>query len=147
MRLLAGIFFVFFCAAALAADARKTVYVQFIWATDQAQPTGKTYRAVGPKLGKKLSPVFRWKHYWEIEQKKIQLHPSKTTRVNLPKQRRIEIEFIKPDDMEIRLFRRSGLVTKTRQAVNGRMAILGGEEDSRNYFFVVVRSDEPGKGE
>jgi hypothetical protein len=147
MRLLAGILFLLWCALGHAADSGKTMYVQFIWATDQPRPAGKKYREVGAKLGKKLSPVFRWKHYWEIEQRQIRLHREKTTQVELPKQRRLEIDFAKSGEMEIRLFRRSGLVTKTRQGTNGKMAILGGEEDSKNYFFVVVRPDQPGGGE
>jgi hypothetical protein len=47
----------------------------------------------------------------------------------------------------VRLFRRTGLVTKNRQLANGHMIILGGEDSSRDSFFVVVRSDEPKTGE
>ena len=47
------------------------------------------------------------------------------------------------DDVGARLFRKSGLVSKTRYTANGCMAILGGEQASKDSFFVVVRSDEP----
>jgi len=129
------------------AAERPALYVQVIWGTDQNKPAGATYREVGPKLSAKLSPVFRWKHYWETERKKVQIDPSKVTKVTLGHQRSLEIERLKSGETEVRLFRRSGLVTKNRQSAKGRMVILGGEDSSRDSFFVVVRSDEPKNGE
>lgn len=147
MKLLPGILCgLLLSFAAVAADASRTFYVQFIWATDQPRPNGKQYREVGPKLTRKLSPL-RWKHYWEVEQKQISVRSQHTTRVNLPRQRKVEIELLKTGDVDVRLYRRTGLVTKTRQTINGKMAILGGEEDNKDSFFLVVRSDEPKHGE
>jgi hypothetical protein len=128
------------------AAERPTLYVQVIWGTDRDRPAGSNYREIGPKLSAKLSPVFRWKHYWETERKKVHVDPSKVTKVPLASQRSVEIERLKSGETEVRLFRRSGLVTKNRQA-SGRMVILGGEDSSRDSFFVVVRSDEPLNGE
>ena len=127
-----------------AADSTP-LYVQVIWGTDQDKPAGAAYHEVGPKLSAKLSPVFRWKHYWETERKKVLFDPSKVTKVALSNQRTVEIEKLKSGDVEVRLFRRSGLVTKCRQS-NGRMHILGGEDSSKDSFFVVVRHDEPANG-
>lgn len=129
------------------ADERQTVYVQVISGTDKDRPPGTTHQAIGPKLSKKLSPVFRWKHYWETERKKVQLDPAKVTKVGLSHQRSLEIERLKSGETEVRLFRRSGLVTKNRQPSKDRMIILGGEDPSRDSFFVVVRPDEPKNGE
>ena len=129
-------------AQATAADP-STLYVQVIWGTDQDRPAGSNYRQVGSKLGSRLSPVFRWKHYWETERRKVQVDATKVTKVLLARQRTLEIERLKSGDTEIRLTRRSGLVTKARQPTNGRMVILGGEDSSKDSFFVVVRPDEP----
>ena len=138
---------VFVCLACallpMRAADRTTLYVQVIWGTDQEKPAGAHYREIGPKLSAKLSPVFRWKHYWETERKKVQTDPVKVTKVPLANQRSLEIERLKSGETEVRLFRRTGLVTKNRQGPNGRMFILGGEDSSRDSFFVVVRSDEP----
>lgn len=120
----------------------STLYVQVIWGTDQDQPAGANFREIGPKLRGKLSPVFRWKHYWETERRKVQVEPTKVTKVLLANQRTLEIERLKSGDAEVRLTRRNGLVTKARQQSSARMTILGGE-DSKDSFFVVVRPDEP----
>lgn len=135
------------CAQAADITPRTTYYVQVIWGTDQAKPAGADYREIGPKLGARLSPVFRWKHYWETERRKVQLDMAKVTKLALAHQRSVEIERLKSGDIEVRLYRRSGLVTKTRQSGKDRMAILGGEDSRRDSFFVVVRPDEPLKAE
>ena len=126
-----------------AAAEPSALYVQVIRGSDQERPNATSYQEIGPKLSAKLSPVFRWKHYWETERKKVQLDVGKITKVLLANQRSLEIERLKSGELEVRLFRRTGLVTKTRQACDGRMAILGGEESGKESFFVVVRSDEP----
>ena len=133
--------------ASARADDRHTVYVQVIWGTDKERPPGTTYQAIGPKLSKKLSPVFRWKHYWETERKKVQVDSARVTKVGLSNHRSLEIERLKSGETEVRLFRRTGLVTKNRQPNKDRMVILGGEDSTRDSFFVVVRPDEPKNGE
>jgi hypothetical protein len=140
------IYFTFALLSARAAD-RTTLYVQVICGTDQDKPAGSHYREIGPKLSATLSPVFRWKHYWETERKKVYVDPAKVTKVQLADQRSLEIEHLKSGETEVRLFRRTGLVTKNRQGPNGRMFILGGEDSRKDSFFVVVRSDEPKNGE
>jgi len=91
------------CLAALLSDAvpvqaTGTAYhIQVIWGTDEEKPAGTNYRQVGPKLGAKLSPVFRWKHYWETERRKVNLESGKVAKVRLANQRSIEIEQVNGD--------------------------------------------------
>jgi len=142
--------FLFALAAGLmighGAEPGKPVYVQFIWGTDRDCPT-KNCREIGPRLSHKLSPVFRWKHFWELDRKKLVLTPQKLTRVELQGDRKLEVLLVKPGELEVRLYRRSGLITKTRHTYTGQMFILGGEEDTRESFFVVVRPDDPPSNE
>jgi hypothetical protein len=142
MKTLLAVVLMFFAARGIAAsnELSKSLYVQVILGTDKPCPN---CHEVGPKLSKKLSPVFRWKHYWELERRKVSIQPKGTTRVELARDRRIEITLVKADQVEVRLYRRSGLVTKTRHTLGGQMSILGGEEETRESFFVVVRGDEP----
>jgi hypothetical protein len=129
-------------APAATSPVPDKTYVQVIWGTDQSRPAGTNYREIGPKLSAKLSP-FRWKHYWETERKTVKLEASKVTKVLLANHRALELERLKNGDIEVRLFRKSGLVSKTRYTSSSCMAILGGEKESKDSFFVVVRSDEP----
>lgn len=143
MRSIVAVLFACALASASAAETGKTIYVQFILGSDKPCPQASC-REVGTKLSKKLSPVFRWKHFWELDRKKLAIQPKKTTRVELAGDRKMEIAFSQTDQLEVTLHRRSGLTTKTRHTLGGKMSILGGEEDSQNSFFIVVRGDEPG---
>ena len=69
-----GLFLLCFAFAVIHASAAetKTLYVQVIWGTDQDKPAGSDYREVGPKLKARLSPIFRWKHYWKPSAKRSQ---------------------------------------------------------------------------
>ena len=126
-----------------AAPEKRTLYVQVILGCDQDRPSNPAHKEIGPKLAAKLSPVFRWKHYWETERRKVEFDPAKVTRLTLANERTLEIERLKTGEFEVRLFRKSGLLTKARQPGQGGMAILGGEQPSKDSFFVVVRADEP----
>jgi len=148
MKMLAGILFSLAVTVAIgvAAENSKPLFVQFIRGTDRECPNG-TCREIGPKLSSRLSPVFRWKHFWEIDRKKLLVQPKKVTRVELSGDRRLEIQFTRANEVEVRLYRRSGLVTHQRHRLNNQMFILGGEDESHESFFVVVRQDEPQAGE
>lgn len=126
-----------------AAPEKRTLYVQVILGCDQDRPSNPAHKEIGPKLASKLSPVFRWKHYWETERRKVEFDPAKVTRLTLANERTLEIERLKTGEFEVRLFRKSGLLTKARQPGQGGMAILGGEQSGKDSFFVVVRADEP----
>jgi hypothetical protein len=144
MKAILGILFACLAVTGFSAvpEQSKTVYVQLILGTDQ--PCGQiTCREIGPKLSKKLSPVFRWKHFWELDRRKVTLQSRQTNRIDLPHDRKLEIIFTRANETEVRLTRRNGLVTKTGYKLDNPMVVLGGENDSRESFFVVVRTDEP----
>ena len=61
--------------AAKAGEAGAVFYVQLICGTDTQQPPVPGCRPVGPRLAQTLSPVFRFKGYWEISRQKVALLP------------------------------------------------------------------------
>ena len=126
-----------------AAEPPPVLYVQVVWGTNQERPAGMKCPEIGPKLSAKLSPVFRWKHYFENERYTVACDPKKISKVALANQRTLEIERLKTGEMEIRLYCNHKLITKARQSNEARMTILGGEEPSKDSFFIVVRADEP----
>lgn len=126
-----------------AAELPPVLYVQVVRGTNQERPAGMKCPEIGPQLSAKLLPVFRWKHYFENERYKVDCDPKKISKVPLAHKRTLEIEYLKTGEMEIRLFCNSKLITKARQTRESRLTILGGEEPSKDSFFVVVRADEP----
>ena len=129
-----------------AAEPPTTLYVQVVRGTNRERPANMKCPEIGPKLAAKLSPVFRWKHYFETERHRVSHDSQKVSKVSLAHKRTLEIEYLKTGEMEIRLFCNGKLVTKARQSLDvkeQRMTILGGEDANKDSFFVVVRADEP----
>ena len=117
-------------------------YVQLIKATNQADPPAKGAKAVGTKLGEKLSPL-RWKHYWEVERRDTSVPNGKTRKVELSGERAIEIAPNAEGKVEVRLYRGKQIARKSCHKANDRMmAIFGGDEGQRAWF-IVVRRQEP----
>ncbi len=61
----------------------------------------------------------------------------------MSKEREVEIELIDQDKMEIRLFTDGVLTRKTGGPKSTRTRILGGDKAGEEFWFVVVRLDEP----
>jgi len=126
---------------ARAAEASHSFHIQLIRGTsaDATVPAG--YKRIGPKLGKRLSPVFRWQRYWEVKRQSIEVRPGKTTRLSLGPDRALEMEWVKPGVTQIRLFRNGQKVRCSRQSADEEFSVMGWDDLADNSWFVVVRRD------
>ncbi len=128
----------------LAVESQSTTYyVQLIRGTDQQRPTEETWRPVGPKLSHRLSPVFRWKNYYEVNCQPLSVERGKISRTRLSSDRQVEVEFLNASEVEIRLYLKGKLMETSRHLVHTRMIIMGGERTKDESWFVVVRRDKP----
>jgi hypothetical protein len=131
-------------AGAVGAEAQPiTYYIQLIRGTDQERRHEASWKPIGPKLTSRLSPVFRWKNYWEVTCQAVSVETGRVKRCRLSDVRDIEIERISPAEIEIRLYLKAKLMEKTRQLVRTHMGIMGGERTKDESWFVVVRRDKP----
>ena len=125
-------------------DAEPTTfYIQLIRGTDQEKRQEISWKPIGPKLSQRLSPIFRWKKYWEVNCQPISVEFGRISRSRLSDVRQVEIEPISPSEMEIRLFLKGNLVQTCRQLVGTRITIMGGDRTKNESWFVVVRRDKP----
>jgi len=120
-----------------------TVYVQFIRGTHQDTPEAAEWKPVGNRLSKKLTPVFKWPHYWEVKRHTVTIYPQQVSKVILGQEQMLEIELVDPGQSELRLYRKGKLVRKSRQQFDSKLAIMGGDTEGDQSWFVVVRRDRP----
>src|SRR2546423_13810526 len=114
-----------FPAAGKGVDASSnTFYIQLIRGTDQERRQEASWKPVGPKLSQRLSPIFRWKKYWEVNCQPISVEMGKISRSRLSDLRQVEIELMNPSEMEIRLYLKGRLMEKSRQLIRTRMIIM-----------------------
>src|SRR5262245_62762345 len=104
-----------FCLLLLAASSTQadawgegaqplTYYIQLIRGSDQEHRHEAAWKPIGPKLSNRLSPVFRWKNYWEVNCQAVAVERGRVKRCRLSDVRDVEIERISPAEIEIRLY-------------------------------------------
>ena len=127
-----------------AADAQAvTFYVQLIHGSDSDKPEDAVCKPVGPKLGKILRGVFRWKNYCEVKRETLTLAKDKVARVPLTPEREVEIKLLDAPNTQIRLYHNGKVTRCSRQPIGEHMCVLGGDSTSGDPWFVVVRRDKP----
>lgn len=119
-----------------------TFHAQLIRGTDTEKPAQSTWKPVGPKLSKQLSPKFRWTNYWEVSRRATSVVPGKITRLRLAPDREIELE-LREADYEVRIFNGGKLSRRSRQKLESKMSIMGGGLEEKESWFIVVRQDPP----
>jgi hypothetical protein len=117
--------------------------VQLVRGTNSERPEDPKWKPVSAKLAKRLSPVFRWKNYWAVDQRTVKVANNKPARAVLSNDRILEIQLVSPDISEIRLYRKGALVRKSRQSAQARFSIMGGDGEQGQCWFVVVRNIDP----
>ncbi len=120
-------------------------YVQLLRGTDSGLPPEPGSRQVGPRLAGKLQGVFKWKHYWELCQRKVEVLPGRKVRVRLANEREVEIDRTLPDKRTVTAFQNGQLVDRTVGPVGESMTLIGGDHDQASVWFIVVRRDKPGE--
>ena len=134
------------CSAVIGSNAEKsstTLYVQLVRATNEEKPKEADWKPIGPKLSKRISPVFRWKNYWEVARHTLTVETGKVTRVRLNAEQELEIDRIADDRLEIRLYRNGKLARKSLESAQQKMSIMGGHAGDNEAWFVVVRREKP----
>jgi hypothetical protein len=119
-------------------------YVQLIRGSDSPEPLHATGKEVGPLLGRKLKPVFKWKYYFVNQQEKITLHKDKPAKLRLNNGRDLEVLWLPDDNIQVQLHKGNTHTTKTQQRNHpDLMIILGIESQNREPWFVVIRRNQP----
>jgi hypothetical protein len=134
-----------------AADAPLVLQAQLIWGTDSAKPDDAKCKDVGPDLRRRLSRVFKWKHYYEMRRKPVTLQGKDTTRVAMSGKCLLKFSLVDPQTVEVRLIGEGRLTKKMRQPLkalkNGEILVLAGntKDDINDAWFVVISVPKPDK--
>ncbi len=133
-----------FCHAAEQGSTVK-FYVQVVRGTDEKTPPETGAKLIGAKLQKQLQPMFRWQHYWEVQQKPITVEEGKTARMDLKGGHALEIDLTHQEKRTVRLFRdNKNKPVRTLVCSRGQeFTIQGTEPGDGKVWFFVVRTDPP----
>lgn len=121
------------------AAAEGAYHVQLIWGTDGERPKDKPLKDVDAKLLEKLKAVFKWKNYYEVDQKHFHLPKQSSQKLKLSDKCEIEVQDLSNSRIEVRLFGEGKLVVKKAQAVVlEEPIVLGGGGKDETAWFVVL---------
>ena len=143
-RLLPLVVLLVFCAPAVPDESEPAKFhVQLIYATNSEKPPAKGWKKVGPKLRKELSPVFRWKEFWQVSRTEVAVRASNGAKTRLTESRELEIQFQSDGRLQLIMYRDGRLVRKMKNMSATERVIMGGDSTNDDAWFAVVRRDKP----
>jgi hypothetical protein len=119
-------------------------YVQLIRGTDSDQPPQAESKLVGSRLDGIFRGPLKWKSYWEVCRREVNITPGQKARLRLNSEREVEIDLSRPGKRIVRAFQKGELVDRTVGPVGEAMTLIGGKRDLGSVWFIVVRRDQPG---
>ena len=130
------------------ADTEKvTYYVQLIRGNNDDKPPVPQAKRIGPKLSKKLCPVFKWESYWEISRQQIELGRGQKAKVKLSREREVVIDLSDAAKRKVIVYSEGKEVSRISRPVGEGMTVVGGDRGHDSVWFIVVRRDKPSEPE
>lgn len=130
---------------ALAGDKDKAAkfQAQLVWGTNGQKPD-QPLKEVSGDLKKCFGRIFKWKNYWEVAAKTVEVRPDSTASVEMSDECRIEIRRFPGREVEVQFFGKGKQVFTQRQKLPpGEKLIVGGDAKKENAWFVVVTAAGP----
>jgi hypothetical protein len=133
-----------FCAHAVRAEPEPVnLFVQWIHATNEDKRPDKGWIKIGSKLRNELSPVFQWKHFWQVNRTMVPVQPGQTAATRLDKTRKLEISLQENGHLSLMMYRDGKLVRRMKNLPLSRHVVMGGDSSKEAAWFAVVRRDKP----
>jgi len=124
---------------ALAGDTKLEVYL--IWGTDDAKSPNPKHKPVDDDMAEKLKKLpLKWKHYFEVNRKSVNLAESDAKKVQLSTKCEVEIKYAGKSMVEVSLFGKGEPVVKRTQSLpKGETLFLGGNAPNSTSWLVVIK--------
>ena len=120
-----------------------TYYVQLVRGTGNVSPPSPDCKPIGPKIAKRLSPVFKRDHYREMARKDVVMKRGEKKMVQFAPQRSVEIDLTDLAKRRVTVFEGEKPVYKVVNPIGSDMTIIGGDRSTNGSWFIIVRRDKP----
>ncbi len=123
----------------LAEEGPIAYSVQVIRGTDSDQPPEPGIKKAGLKLSETLRCTLKWKNYWEIENKRVEVLPGHIGKVQLSREREVEINLRNSNTRTVAVFQKGKLLERTSVPQGDGITLIGANRDENSVWFVAVR--------
>jgi hypothetical protein len=136
---LVALFLLFFANPSEASAADLKVEAKLVWGTNETN--SPNHKPVDSALAKKLSKVFKWHNYFEVNRQIATVPQNQTTNVNMSSKCVLEVKNLGNSRVEVKLIGKGKLVSKNAQTLTpGEDLIVAGDDKNDSAWFVVIRS-------
>jgi hypothetical protein len=118
-------------------------YVQLIRGSDQDHLAESNGKRIHPHLAEAFHSVFKWKTYWEISSRHVELEAGRATRVRLNPEREVEIDLTDPSLRAVTAFLNGKRIQRTVSPRSEQRTLIGGDRDGNSAWFIVVSRNSP----
>ena len=127
----------FAASAQVAAQADPiTVQARLVLGVSKEQ---KDQMEVSAAIKMKLARVFKWKHYYELNSKRMNIADAATKSANLSRAASIKVTNRKNGKVAVSLFSKGRmLVQKAQSLKSGSHMVLAGNTDTDSAWFIVL---------
>jgi len=108
-----------------------------IWGCDQEKPTDPKIKPVSPELAKRLSGVFKWKHYFEVKTEEAAIQEKSVKKFILSDKCTVEVR----NDGKMynaKLFGEGKLLKTLDQAAKAEVTLAGDDKDMTAWFVIMT---------
>jgi hypothetical protein len=124
-----------------AADIK--VEAVLVWGTNDEKPKDANLKALDKATAEKLSKVFKWKNYFEVNRKKATIPSRSSSKIAVSKECEVEITEMEGPKVAYRLIGKGNPVNKTVAALTkGESIVIAGEGVNETAWFVVITETE-----
>ena len=126
---------------AAAGDSEHHKYTAvLIWGTDGQKPDEQNFKEVPKELAKKFH-LFKWKNYFEVTRKDVDLKVGESKNVELSEKCEVKLHLTQKQELEIELFGEKKSVYKGTQSMPLKDELILGGDIAKNStaWFVVLK--------
>jgi hypothetical protein len=122
------------------AGSELNVKASLIWGCDEEKPADASLKAISPEMAKRLSGIFKWKHYFMVTNMTASVPDKGTKKMTLSK--KCDVEILNKDggkNFQAKLLGENKLLkTLDQQVKPGEDLVLAGDDKNATAWFVIL---------
>lgn len=112
--------------------------VRLLWGSDDHPSQHPKLKEVHPSLAEKLKMVFKWKHYFKVNEKQVSVSDGKSARTVLSEKCEVEVKNEGNSMLLVKLYGEGKLMNQHRQHMPEDCLVIGGRDKNYTAWFVVI---------
>jgi hypothetical protein len=124
-------------------SADLNLEARLIWGTNEKESPNPKHKRIDTPLTEKLSKVFKWQHYFEVNRHVVTLSVNRMKKVEMSPKCVVEIKHLGNSRVEVKLFGEDKFVSQTTETLpKGEWLVLAGSSKNDTAWFVVLKAIE-----